>query len=662
MSTQAVRISVKGQVQKPGSYLAAAGENLLDAVFAHGGGLAHPRFVLKAVLVGGARGRFAGPDELQQPLAQSDEIMVFDSGSCLVNVVRLLLLYNLSQPSGYRGCAACRAALAAAAGILARLSTPRATVGDVAKLKELAAAKDENCPDRCSALAPLTSALANWEAEFTEHALGRCPASICADLMVVPCANSCPAGVDLPGTVALAQLGRYTDAVALGRHDNPFFLTCGHVCEDPLCQTNCKRLHFDDAVYSQSLHRYAGEKAAQAAGGLQRALAHPTIIAGPASGKKVAVVGAGPSGLAAAAILARLGHKVAVYDKNPLPGGMAVFGIPAYRLPRSVVAAEIESILTLGVELHTGRALGRDLTLPGLRAEYDAVLLAIGSGRGRSLGVPGENLPGVVSAIGFLREVALTGKAEVGARVLVVGGGNVAVDAARTALRLGAEKAVMMCVEDKFEMPASAGEVAAALAEGVTLRVLAVPTAFSGEERVAKATFVNITPGPYDTLGRRWPPLLRRDEAEERDFDTVIVAIGQAAELECLAGSGVDRRGPYIACHDGNATSLAGVFAAGDCTGPLNSVVKAVGHGKAAAYAVDRYLTGAHRPLTSSLRGKLAGCRCGYTAATARRVDMPEQDAASRVGNFDPVELGLDDARAGYEMLRCICAAKDGQP
>lgn len=663
MSSNSFTITVKGQVRRPGAYTVASGENLLDATFARAGGMATGRFPLKAVLAGGPQGRFAAAAELTVPLTASQEIMVFDAGSCLVNVVRLLLTYNLSAEAGYKGCPACRSAMAEAADLLAGLSTSAGTAVAVEKLAKLAETASPDCPDGCAGLRPLASALALWAGEFAEHGTGHCQASICSELMLSPCANSCPAGVDLAGTLALLQLGKYADAVALGRHDNPLFLTCGHVCEAPPCQKNCKRLSFDEAVYSQSLHRYAGEKAAKTAGGLDQALKHVTIQPGQPSGKKVAVVGAGPAGLAAAYFLARLGHKVVIYEKNPQAGGMTVFGIPAYRLPRAIIEAEVAAVAALGVEIRTGCALGEPegVTLDGLKEEYDAVLLAIGNSKSRSLGLAGENLPGVTTAVDFLRQVALTGTAAVGQRVLVVGGGNVAVDVARTARRLGGEQVTMMCVEDKFEMPASPGEIAAAEAEGIALQLLAVPVALAEAGGSVKVTWATITPGPYDALGRRWPPAPQPATASEEVFDTVIVAIGQQTDLTGVADSGVECRRGVIAGDDQQATSLDGVFAAGDCAGPLNTVVKAVGSGKAAAFAIDRFLTGRERPLASPLRSKL-GCYDGqYSWAVAHRVEMPEQPAAERVGNFAPVELGLDDKAAAYEIMRCICAAKGGR-
>ncbi|EAX47186.1 FAD dependent oxidoreductase [Thermosinus carboxydivorans Nor1] len=657
-----LEVTVKGQVRQPGTYSVQPGHNLLDIVFSYAGGMATNRFLLKAVLVGGAAGHFVGEAELKQPVSQSQEIMVFDEGSCLVNVVRLLLVYNRVTLLSTRdaGCQVCTAAVAEAVKLLERLTTSVGTARDVAELARIAGSQNPDCPSRCAALRPLKTAMALWSDEFAAHGAARCPASICSEIMLSPCVNSCPANVDLPGTIALMQMGKFGDALALGRHDNPFFLTCGYVCEEPPCQKNCKRLNFDDAVYSQSLHRHAGDQAVRQAGSLVKALIHPTLKPGQVTGKKVAVVGAGPAGLTAAYFLVRLGHKVAVYEKNDTAGGMAAYGIPAYRLPRSVLAAEVAAIAALGVELKTGHALGRDITLAGLQEQYDAVLLAIGAGASRRLGIPGEDLPGVTPALAFLHQAATGGAADVGPRVLVVGGGNVAVDAARTARRLGAEQVDMMCVEDRFEMPATVHEIAGAEAEGVRIQVLTVPVEFSGDGRVAAVRYAPVEPGPYDAKGRRWPPKVLADQLREAEYDTVIVAIGQTPDLDCLADGGITRNGPFIAHTGGQAIGLSGVFVAGDCGGPVNTVVKAVGSGKEAAYVIHSHLTGRTDRLTSPLRGQL-GCYTGdYTCLPAGRAQMPEQDAATRTRNFDLVELGLSDEQARYEMLRCICAAKGG--
>lgn len=655
-----VEIVVKGQVHKPGTYQVAPGQTMQDVIFGLAGGLAAERFQLKAVLIGGSIGHFASAAELIAPVTTSQEVMVFDDGSCLVNVVRLLLLYNKSRPQ--TGCSNCRATLSVAVGLLNKLTTPAGSKGDVEELIRFSGEENPNCPSRCSALSPLKSALALWPEEFYHHAAGYCPAAICTELMISPCANSCPANVDLPGTIALMQMSKYSDALALGRHDNPLFLTCGYVCEEPPCQKNCKRINFDQAIYSQSLHRYAGDKAAAAAGSLEKALRHVTLAKGTVTGKTVAIAGAGPAGLSAAYFLARMGHNVTIYEKNSLPGGMAAFGIPAYRLPRAVVAAEAGTIADLGVEIRSGQALGTEITLDQLRSEYDAVLLAVGAGKSRKLGIPGEDLPAIQSALEFLHEAAEKGTATVGGRLLVVGGGNVAVDVARTARRLGAQTIEMMCVEDKFEMPASANEIAAAKGEGIILRPLSVPIEFvSDDNGSVLVKYAPVEPGPYDAKGRRWPPRALANLAQTQTYDAIVIAIGQIPDLDCLNGYKLAQAGPFIASNGNHATSEAGIFVAGDCGGPLNTVVKAVGAGKKAAYAINEYLTGSTRDLSSPLRQQL-GCFSGqYTCQPAECVVMPEQAIGDRMRNFDPVELGLTDKDAAYEMLRCICAAKGGR-
>ena len=655
MSDATWTLSVKGQVQRVGSYSAADRDNLLDLIYREAGGMATGRFQLKAVLWGGPLGHFLDDDALKRPVSTSGEIMVVDEGSCIVNVVRLLSAYNLFCQQGYTGCAACRQRLSEAVEIMGRLCSGSGKDTDLARLQQLAAADGKNCRDNCSALNPLRSALALFAQEFADHAAGRCPASICGELMLSPCSNSCPAGVDLPGTIALMQLGKFHDALALGRHDNPLFLSCGFVCEEPPCQKNCKRLAFDDAVYSQSMHRYAGEKAADKAGSLEKALAHPAIHSGTATGKKVAVIGAGPAGLSAGYFLTRLGHKAVLYEKAHAAGGMVAFGIPAYRADRRVLAAEVAAIQSLGVEIVTNCTIGRDITIETLSHEYDAILIAIGAGSSRKLGLPGEDLPGVRGAVEFLAEAAGGNAVPIGQKVLIVGGGNVAADAARTARRLGAQQVEMMCVEDIFEMPATRHEIAACQQEGVVITPLSVPVAFVGNGYVEKVVYTSIKPGPYDKLGRRWPPQAE-ERRQEKNFDSVIIAIGQMPDTAALAVN-LAKRGPFLSA-DNYRVGTGKIYAAGDCAGPVNTVVKAVQTGKEAAFVIDRELTGSVRSLGTELRKGL-GCFTGsFVCHSTPRIGMPEQDVRIRLNNFDLVELGLKDEQANYEMLRCVCAAK----
>ncbi|MCX7781043.1 MAG: FAD-dependent oxidoreductase [Negativicutes bacterium] len=652
MSDALWTITVKGPLNKPGSYQATASDTLLDVIFREAGGMKNDRLALKAVLIGGSQGKFAAEAELKAVVNASNDVMVMDEGSCIVNIVSTLLTYNLMCLPRQTGCVICRQALAEAVELLAKLRSPQGGIASLSGLKSLVAETGAKCRDGCRLLNPLTSALMLYEQEFASHAAGRCPASICGELMLSPCSNSCPANVDLPGTIALMQMGKFQEALTLGRQDNPLFLTCGYVCEDPPCQNNCKRLSFDEAVYSQSLHRYAGEKAARQAGSLAKALRHPSIAPGKPTGKKVAIIGGGPAGLSAAYFLARLGHKAVIYEKASNAGGMAAFGIPAYRMDRAVLAEEIAAIQSLGVEFIFGCEVGRDIAADELRRQYDAVLIAVGASLSRKLGIPGENLPGVAGAIEFLAAAA-QGRAQAHSnRVLVIGGGNVAIDAARTARRLGVMSVRLMCVEDIFEMPASRQEIVAAQHEGIDIIPLSAPLAFSGGERVEKTIYAKVKPGPYDAVGRRWPPQLLTEQKVETECDLVIVAIGQMPDVSGLAKV-AERRGTFL-----EADARHGLFVAGDCCGPVNTVVKAVKSGKEAAFAIDQYLMGKSTPLTGEIRQHI-GCFSGpLVCHTAPRVGMPEQDAKIRTRNFDLVELGLTDEQAKYEMLRCICAAK----
>jgi len=265
-------------------------------------------------------------------------------------------------------------------------------------------------------------------------------------------------------------------------------------------------------------------------------------------------------------------------------------------------------------------------------------------------------LPGVVGAMEFLSTVAITGTADIGENVIVVGGGNVAMDAARTAKRLGAKRVQMLCIEDRFEMPASQHEIQSAAEEEITIHGLVAPVSIEGVGRVNKVVYAPIIPGPYDMSGRRWPPQIVVEQTMEIDCDSVIVAIGQSSDIG-LVSAELPRKGSFIV-NERYMTSLSGVFTAGDCAVPVNTVVKAVKAGKEAAFIIDKYLTGSVRTLASELRSQL-GCFTGsYTCQTLPRAEMPEQDSAHRITNFELVELGLAEEQVHYEMMRCVCAAK----
>jgi len=464
------------------------------------------------------------------------------------------------------------------------------------------------------------------------------------------CQAACPSGVHAQGYVALLAAGKYREAVALIKRDTPFPAICGRVCNHP-CEANCKRGLVDEPVAIAALKRFLGD--------WEAATGEPIVPdPAPPNGKKVAVVGGGPAGLSCAFYLALRGYGVTVYEAAERPGGMMVLGIPAYRLPREVLDTEIEALRRLGVEIRCGVRVGEDITVEDLRrAGYDAYYLAVGAHGAARLGIPGEHLEGVISGVEFLRRVNLGQPVAVGERVAVIGGGNVAMDAARSALRLGAREVWVLYRRSRNEMPAAPWEREAAEAEGVRFEYLIAPLEVLGGDRVVGLRCQRMRLGAPDASGRRRPEPIPGQQLE-MPFDTVIQAVGQAphfAQLASSFGVPVDSRGWMKADVLTGATEVPGVFAGGDAvTGP-RTLIEAIAAGKRAAESIHRYLEG--RDLHEGRQLDPVPLVVGEVPRgipRAPRARMPELPVAERVRSFAEVDRGLDEEAARAEAARCL--------
>lgn len=401
-----------------------------------------------------------------------------------------------------------------------------------------------------------------------------------------PCRGACPAGVNVQGYIALLQQGRFNEAVELIRKSMPFPAICGRVCFSP-CQDACSRKNVDQPVGIRYLKKLAADIERE-----QGRIKPDTIP--KTHNEKVAIVGAGPAGLSVAYELAKLGYPVTVFESMPRPGGMMQYGIPEFRLQKYVVANEIAYIQDLGVEIKTGVKFGKDIQLETLQnSGYKAVFIANGASLSRKLNVPGEDLEGVLPAVAFLRHVSLKERVDVGEKVAVIGGGNSAVDAARTSLRLGAKEVTILYRRSRKEMPALPHEIEAAEREGIKFYFLVSPKQIIGEGgRIKAIECLRMKLGEPDESGRRRPMPVPRTE-HTYEVDTVIPAIGQIPETSGLPSVLLDERARAILVDPLTLeTRIPGVFAGGDVvTGPA-SIVEAIGAGKRAATSIDRYLNG----------------------------------------------------------------------
>lgn len=467
----------------------------------------------------------------------------------------------------------------------------------------------------------------------------------CGDC-VAPCQKACPAGIDIQGFIAHLNNGDYLNAGKLIRERMPLPSVCGRVCPR-FCEDACRRNLVDQPVDIRGLKRFAGDAWLEHLG-------DEVPEAQPDTGFKVAVVGGGPAGLTAAYYLALAGHQVTLYDAGPELGGMLRYGIPEYRLPKQVLDREIGVITRLCKEVIIGKELGRDFTLAELQSKYDAVFLGIGCQEAQLPGYEKQDLPGVYSGIGFLRDVAVGKPVDLGRRVAVVGGGNTAMDAARTAVRLGAEEVTVIYRRSREEMPAEPIEVEEAMEEGVKFLFLTNPKGFIGEDHVEALQLVKMDLGPADSSGRRRPV-----EVPGSDFtlpiDTVILALGQKVDQELISQLNVDQTkwGTFT------EAPASGVFAAGDCVTGAATVVEAIGAARKIALRIDAFLTGKAKGDGISFavsRGELDQLDPAEFAAKPKlpRSATEHLGVSQRIGSFAEYDLGYTEEEARREAKRCL--------
>jgi len=463
-----------------------------------------------------------------------------------------------------------------------------------------------------------------------------------------PCQLACPAESDCQKYIKLIAQGRHEDAYNQMMEAHPFPGSLGRVCPRP-CEAKCRRGLADEPINIAGLKRFG----AQGAFNFKAPMLEPT-------GKSIAIVGGGPGGLTAAYFLKRAGHTVAVYERMPKMGGLLRYGIPEYRLPKAVLDGEIDVLARMGIRFHNGTNVGSGLPLSYLQEQFDAVIIAIGAGESRPMGIPGEELPGVVGGIDFLRDVALNEsgnkKLNNNANVVVIGGSNTAIDAARTALRLGAESVTVAYRRTRDEMPADPAEIAEAEEEGVAFSFLVAPLEITQKnERASGIRLQKMILGEPGSDGRRSPEPLPGQEEWLR-ADLIITAIGQAVALEGLDSLKTSRS--VIAADPATfQTSQPGVYAIGDATGQSAYAIEAIGHGRKVAAVVHKQLTNhavPWRALSDVLvKDEKTSLDFAHIPKIARACNQKKEAPKGPIG-FDEVHLNLSQADAVKESNRCL--------
>lgn len=567
-------------------------------------------------------------------------IVASPPGLCPVDLTLSFLKLCHAQTCGK--CVPCRVGLGQLQNLITDVLENKGTRDTLALIENTAQnIKDSaDCAIGYEAANMVLRGLSGFRDDYLEHIdAGKCNFNL---NQPVPCVALCPAGVDIPGYISLIGEERYEDAVKLIRKDNPFPTACALICEHP-CEARCRRNMLDSSINIRGLKRFAVDHAGVV----------PIPLCEANTGKKVAIVGGGPAGLSAAYYLALMGHEVVVYEKRAKLGGMLRYGIPSYRFPRERLQEDIDAILSAGVKVNLGVNIGEEITIKSLREEYDAVYIAIGAHTDKKVGIEGEESKGVISAVEMLKNIGdnrmpdFTGK-----KVVVIGGGNVAMDCTRSAKRLGAAKVTIVYRRRKVDMTALPDEVEGAIAEGCELIDLMAPVRIEADKQ-GRANALVVKPqiiGKISNSGRA----NARDSMEEEkkiSADIIIVAIGQGIESRHFEENGVPvKRGIIRAMADSEVTEIPGVFAGGDCvTGPA-TVIRAIAAGKVAAANIDNYLGFNH----------LIGCDVEIPAArledrpVCARINLREKEASERKDNFDFIEYGMTREEACQEASRCL--------
>lgn len=566
-------------------------------------------------------------------------IVASPPGLCPIDLASSFLKMCHAQTCGK--CVPCRIGLGQLQNLLEDVLDGKATLETIDLIEKTAKTiyYTADCAIGYEAANMVLKGVDGFRDDYEEHILRhRCTFEL---YQPVPCVSLCPAGVDIPGYIALISEGRYEDAVKLIRKDNPLPAVCAYVCEHP-CENRCRRNMIDDAINIRGLKRFAVDNAGDV----------PAEEKIDSTGKKVAIIGGGPSGLSAAYYLSIMGHDVEIFEQRKKLGGMLRYGIPSYRLPREILDREINTILSTGVKVHTGITVGKDITIDELKDKFDAIYIAIGAHAGKMMDIEGQDAEGVTSAVEILRQIGDEEYPDFrGKKVVVVGGGNVAIDVARSAVRLGAEKVTIVYRRRKVDMPAMVEEVEGAIAEGVEILDLYSPVKVEKDEnnRVKALWIQSQIVGPIQ--GGRPKPIRANKDIERIECDIVVSAIGQGIESREFEKEGIPVTKGVIDALDTTAIrDIPGVFSGGDCVSGPATVIRAIAAGKVAAANIDEYL-GYNHIITTDV--KIPNPRLSDRLPCGR-VNLRERDSYNRVKDFDLIEIGMTRQEADQESRRCL--------
>ena len=654
--------ALAGDIVHKGLIEVPMGVTLGEILYEVGGGIPRGK-TFKMAQTGGPSGGCLTPAHLNTPidydsLTQLGAIMgsggliCADEDTCMVDMARFFMDFVQDESCGK--CVPCRIGTKRMLEILERITCGEGKEGDIELLVELGnSIKDAAiCGLGQTAPNPVLSTIKYFRHEYEEHIRQKyCRAGVCNNLFLSPCQNACPAGVNVPGYIALIAAGRVRDAYNLIRQENPFPSVCGRVCTHP-CESKCRRGQLDEAIAIADLKRYAADYVLNSG--------EPFMSLNfQKNGKSVGIIGAGPSGLTCGYYLSRLGYTVDIYEEKSVAGGILAYGIPEYRLPKEELKKEIDSITQSGINILYKTKVGKEISFNELKSRYNAVYIAIGTQLSRKIGIEGEELNGVYHGLDFLKDTTLKKNVEVRGVVAVIGGGSTAIDAARTAIRLGAQKVIVLYRRTIEEMPADKREIDDALDEGVILHELISPVRFIGFGKVSRIECVKMMPGKFGKDGRRVPVEIP-DSNFMIDIDMAIPAVSQYADLPFITKTevGITDWGTFIVDPYNQMTTQPGIFAGGDIARGSDVVITAIADGKNAARSIDKYLGGTGKlnigePIEIPSKSIDEG-----NTVEHERFKMRCLDSIQRKGNFEEVQQGFHKLNAIAEAMRCLQCSK----
>ena len=653
--------ALAGDVVNTGIIEVPIGTTIGSIIYSIGGGIPNKK-QFKAAQIGGPSGGCVTKENLNTPadydslnkigaIMGSGGLIVMNEDTCMVDTARFFMDFIRDESCGK--CVACRVGTKRMLEILERITQGQGKKGDIELLEEIGETIKQTamCGLGQTAPNPILSTIRFFRNEYEEHINKKhCRAGVCSAMFTSPCENTCPANINISGYVSLIAAGRFQDAYNLIMQENPFPAVCGRICTRP-CESKCRRRTVDEAIAIRDLKRFVVDYAFKNEMPWKVQMTFPKK-----KNMKIAVIGAGASGLTCAHYLVNIGYDVDVYESEPKAGGVLAYGIPEYRLPKDILQHEISLIEEQGVNVILNTEIGKDISFKQLREDYQAIYISTGTQFPQKINIKGENLNGVIHGITFLKQIHFEPNFRLSGTVAVIGGGNTAIDSARTALRIGAEKVIVVYRRTIDQMPAYYEEIIEAVEEGIEIMELVAPIQFvdDGNGRVKSIECIKMELSDFDSTGRRKSVEVKGSNFM-LDIDYVIPAVSQYADLPFIGKNeiGQTKWGTFVTNPENMMTTMEGVFAGGDIVRGPEDVINAIADGKKAATSIDLYL-GGNGLLNKGQKIDIPSVYDEDEIVYHKQFEKDMLPPNQRKKTFEEVVLGFHKLNAIAESMRCL--------